>query len=81
MRVPARSLLLDQQAALRAVLEAILQQLGEEGARATGATVPDETFGQSASEEGLAVSRDPRIAGDHTNCNRIPSRTFLPEVQ
>jgi len=65
---------------LRTVLAAILQQLAEDGVRTTGATAPDETFGQSASEEALAINRDTRIAGDNTNGNRIPSRTFLPEV-
>jgi hypothetical protein len=80
-RAPVRSLPLEQQSALRALLEAILQQLGEETARSRAATAPDKTFGQSASEEALAATADSRIAGDNIDGKGIQPRPLLPKVQ
>ena len=79
-RAPVRSLPLEQQSVLRALLEAILQQLGTETARSRAAA-PDKTFSQSANEEALAATANSRIAGDNIDGNGIQPRPLLPKVQ
>lgn len=78
---PVRCLPIEQQSALRTLLEAILQQLGEEDVRSKDPTAHKETTGQSTSEEAVPIKRDSRIAGNNTNGNRIQPHPFLPDVQ
>jgi hypothetical protein len=76
---PIHSLMLEEQAGLRRLLEAVLEQLGKAPLSSEFVVVFHGTLGHSGNK-GLGSVADPRIAGD-INGSRVEPHPFLPEVQ
>lgn len=77
----SRSLLAENHAALRALCEKILRQLGESSALVRPTSVLDRTFSETATAKALVVADASEIGGDKVAGNCMHTCAFLPKVQ
>jgi|SRR5215469_957170 len=80
-RAAIATVLLENQAALRTLLEELLQQLGETPTPPAFKAMHETTLPQDTGGEELASRTDSGNAGDQINGNHIQTHSFLPSLQ